>query len=166
MAPMPPIDELRSQLVRLLDGRGAHMDFLEAVAEFPADAMNTRPPNVAYTPWHLVEHVRITQWDILEYVRNPDHVSPTWPDGYWPETDAVASPAQFRRSVAAFKADRRALRALLTDKDVDIRAPIPHTDGHSLAREVRIAADHTAYHTGEFAILRQVMGTWPAERSS
>jgi hypothetical protein len=157
-------DELRSQLTQLLDGRGAHMDFVEAVADFPDEAINARPPNVSYTPWHLVEHVRITQWDILEYVRNPGHVSPPWPIGYWPQTDAVATPAQFRESVAAFEADRRALRAMLTDTSIDILAPIPHTPGHSLAREVRIAADHTAYHTGEFAIVRQVMGTWPAGR--
>ena len=159
-------DELRRQLTELLDGRGAHMDFVDAVGDFPDDAINARPPNVAYTPWHLVEHVRITQWDILEYVRNTDHVSPDWPDGYWPGIDAVATPAQFGDSVAAFEADRRALRALLTDPSADLLAPIPHTPGHSLAREIRIAADHTAYHTGEFAILRQVMGTWPAGRDA
>lgn len=157
-------DELRRQLISLLDGRGAHMDFVEAVADFPDEAINARPPNVSYTSWHLVEHVRITQWDILEYVRNPDHVSPPWPVGYWPQADAVATPSQFRESMDAFEADRRALRAMLADPSTDILAPIPHTPGHSLAREVRIAADHTAYHTGEFSILRQVMGTWPADR--
>ena len=159
---MSTSDELRLQLAELLDGIGAHMDFTEAVADFPDEAINTRPPNVPYTPWHLVEHVRITQWDILEYVGNPDYVEPEWPKDYWPKTDATATPHQFRDSVAAFEADRLALRALLMDPAVDVLAPIAHTPGHSLAREVRIAADHTAYHTGEFAIVRQVMGTWPA----
>ena len=157
-------DELRHQLCELLDGVGAHMPFSEAVADFPDDAINTNPPNVPYTPWHLVEHVRITQWDILEYVRNPEYVEPEWPRDYWPATDAVATPQQFRDSVAAFEADRLALRALVTDPEVDLLAPIAHTPGHSLAREVRLAADHTAYHTGEFAILRKVMRTWPSER--
>ena len=154
-------DAIRRQLAELLDGIGAHMSFTEAVADFPDDAINTRPPNVSYTPWHLVEHVRITQWDILEYVVNPRHVSPDWPVGYWPRADATATPQQFGDSVAAFEADRLALRALLMDPEIDLLGPIPHTPGHSLAREIRIAADHTAYHTGEFAILRQVMGTWP-----
>ncbi|MDQ3880225.1 MAG: DinB family protein [Chloroflexota bacterium] len=155
------VDDLRRQLTELLDGIGAHMDFLDAVADFPDQAINLRPPNVPYTPWHLVEHVRITQWDILDYVTNPDYVERRWPDDYWPKADATATPQQFRDSVAAFEADRAALRRLLTDTATDLLAPIPHNADHNLAREVRIAADHTAYHTGEFAILRQVMGTWP-----
>jgi hypothetical protein len=155
------IDELRLQLLRLLDGHDAHMTFEEAVADFPEEAINRRPPNVPYTPWHIVEHLRITQWDILEYVRNPDHVSPEWPAGYWPARDATASGAEFDRSVEGFLEDRAQLRALAADPGIDLLAPIPHTPGHSLFREVRIAADHNAYHVGEFAILRQVMGTWP-----
>jgi DinB superfamily len=157
-------DQLRDQLLRLLDGVDAHMPFEEAVADFPDEATNVRPPNVPYTTWHLVEHLRITQWDILEYVRNPSHVSPDWPAGHWPSPDAEATPQQFAESVAGFLADRAALRALVADPAVDLTAPIPHTPGHTLLREVRIAADHNAYHVGELAILRQVMGTWPAGR--
>jgi hypothetical protein len=159
-------DPLREQLAELLDGHGAHMPFEDAVADFPEEAVNAFPPNVPYTPWHLVEHLRITQWDILEYVRNPDHESPDWPLGYWPQTDAVAAAGQFAESVAAFLADRAALRAMLMDPGRDLLAPIPHTPGHSLLREIRIAADHNAYHVGELAILRQVMGSWPAARTS
>jgi hypothetical protein len=157
-------DALRHQLTDLLDGVGAHMPFEEAVAYLSDDAINARPPNVPYTPWHLVEHVRITQWDILEYVRNPDHVSPPWPEGMWPARDATAGRSEFDASVAGYLADRAALRAMVMDTAIDLLAPIPHTPGHSLAREVRITGDHTAYHTGEFAILRQVMGTWPEGR--
>ena len=157
-------DPLRADLLRLLDGDDAHMSFEDAVADFPDDAINRRPPNVAYTPWHLVEHLQLTQWDILEYVRNPAWVSPDWPIGYWPAPDATATPAQFAASVAGFLADRSALHDLVADPTSDLLAPIPHTPGHSLLREVRIAADHNAYHVGEFAILRQVMGTWPADR--
>lgn len=157
-------DALRAQLSRLLAGRDAHMDFLDAVANFPDDAINRRPPNVDYTPWHLVQHVRITQWDILEYMRDPSHVSPEWPVGYWPDPSAAATPEDFRDSVAAFERDRASLQAIVADPDRDLLAPLPHTPGHSIAREIRIVADHTAYHTGEFAILRQVMDTWPAGR--
>jgi hypothetical protein len=157
-------DPLRTQVLRLLDGDDAHMSFEDAVADFPDDAINRRPPNVGYTPWHLVEHLRLTQWDILEYVRNPKWVSPDWPIGYWPDPDAAATPTQFAASVAGFLEDRGALRHLVADPATDLLAPIPHTPGHSLLREVRIAADHNAYPVGEFAILRQVMGTWPADR--
>jgi hypothetical protein len=155
---------LRTQLTRLLRGEDAHMDFLEAVASFPDDAINVRPPNVTYTPWHLVEHVRITQRDMLDYVRDPAYVSPDWPVGYWPDRAETATPAEFAASVDAFRQDRAEFAAMVADTGRDLATPIPHTHGHSLARCVRIVADHTAYHTGEFAILRQVMGTWPAER--
>jgi hypothetical protein len=156
-------DAFRADLLRLLEGDDAHMTFEDAVADFPADAINRRPANVDYTPWHLVEHLRITQWDILEYVRNPEWVSPDWPIGYWPDPSATATPEQFAASVAGFLEDRAALRDLVADPRSDLTAPIPHTPGHTLLREVRIAADHCAYHVGEFAILRQVMGTWPNE---
>ena len=157
-------DALREQLLGLLDGEDAHMTFEEAVADFPAEGMNAHAPNVSYTPWHVLEHLRITQWDILEYVRNPSHVSPPWPVGYWPAPDAVATPGQFAATVAAFLADRAALSAIVGDRSLDLLAPMPGTPGHSIAREIRIAADHNAYHVGEFAILRQVMGTWPRGR--
>lgn len=153
----------REQLVRLLEGDDAHMRFEEAVADFPDPAINARPPNVAYSPWHLVEHLRITQRDILDYIVDPGYEEMTWPVDYWPAPDATATPGQFAASVHAFLADRDALRALVTNPDLDIDALMPNTPGHSIAREIRIAGDHCAYHVGEFAILRQVMGTWPAD---
>ena len=155
---------MRSEALAILDSVDAHMTFEEAVAGFPDWAMNARPPNVDYTPWQLLEHLRITQWDILEYIRNPDHVSPDWPIGYWPERDATATGEQFAATVEAFQADLATLRELVADPSTDLLAVMPHTPGHTVMREVRIVADHNAYHVGEFAILRQVMGSWPVER--
>jgi DinB family protein len=152
---------MRKELLKLLAGVDAHMTFEEAVADFPDDAINQRPPNVSYTPWHLLEHIRLTQWDILDYVRNPAYAERSWPDEYWPAEDATATPAQFAETIRQCLADRKALADLVTDPGQDLFAVIPNTPGHTLAREVRVAADHTAYHVGEFAILRQVMGTWP-----
>ena len=154
---------VREQLVRLLEGDDAHMRFEHAVADFPSAAINAFPPNVPYTPWHLVEHLRITQRDILDYIVDPAYEEPPWPSAYWPDRNAVATAAQFAVSVAAFLADRNALRELVTDHATDLLALMPHTPGHSIAREIRIAGDHCAYHVGEFAILRQVMGTWPVD---
>ena len=160
---MDPVDQpYREQLIRLLDGVGAHMPFEEAVADFPIDAINAFPPNMHYTPWHLVEHVRLTQRDMLEYVTVTDYSPGIWPVDFWPEREATASPEQWDASVAGFLGDRSELRAMVEDRERDILAPIPRTPGHTLARGVRIIGDHNAYHTGEFAILRQVMGTWPA----
>ena len=158
-------DALRRELAELLDGVGAHMPFEEAVPDLPDEAINGRAPNVDYTPWHLVEHLRLTQADILDYVTNPDYVEPDWPADYWPHPDATATRAEFDATVAAFLADLAALRSLVLDPARSLFAVIPGTPGHTLVREVRVDADHNAYHVGEFAILRQIMGTWPAGRA-
>jgi len=137
------------------------MTFEDAVADFPDDAINAFPPGVPYTPWHVLEHLRLTQRDIVDYVTSPNYVARKWPDEYWPARDAQATPDDMGETIDAFLADRRALRALIEDADRDLFAVIPWTPGHTLLREIRIDADHNAYHVGEFAILRQVMGTWP-----
>jgi len=154
-------EALRIDLAELLDGVGAHMSFDEAVADFTDDAINRRPPNVEYTPWHLLEHLRLTQADILDYVTNEAYIEPSWPADYWPHTDALATRDRFDATIRAFRADLAALRALVVDPAHDLFAVIPGSPGHTLLREARIDADHNAYHVGEFAVLRQVMGTWP-----
>jgi hypothetical protein len=162
---MPATDILRQQLLELIDGRGAHLPFDEAVKAFPDDAINRRPPNVSYTPWHLLEHIRTTQWDIVDYIRNREYLAPNWPEEYWPARDATATPTQFAGTVAAFRADRTALHELVADPATDLLATIPGTPGHTILREVRVTGAHNAYHIGEFAILRAIMGTWPAGRT-
>jgi hypothetical protein len=109
------------------------MSFDQAVADFPIERINSLPPNVSYTPWHLLEHIRIAQWDILEFTRDPDHVSPRWPEGYWPPPDEQAD---------------------------EVYAPLGHATDYTVLREILLVADHNAYHIGEFAVLRQVMDTW------
>jgi hypothetical protein len=158
------IDVLREQLLALLDGHGARMPFEAAIADFPAAAVNSFPPNVPYTPWHLLEHLRITQWDILDYIVNRAYVERTWPNEYWPAADATATPEQFSATIDGFRTDAAALRALVADSAIDLLAVIPNTPGHTILREVRVVGDHNSYHIGEFAILRQVMGTWPQKR--
>ena len=140
------------------------MPFEEAVADFPDEAINSRAPNVDYTPWHLLEHLRLTQEDILEYVTSDTYVERNWPDDFWPVRSATATREQFDETIRGFLADRAALRAMVADPGQDLFAVIPGTPGHTLLREVRVVADHNAYHVGEFAILRQVMGTWPRRR--
>ncbi len=155
---------LREQLVALIEGHGAHMPFDAAVADFPADAINRRPPNVSYTPWHLLEHIRIAQRGMLDYIRDRDYLAPGWPEEYWPKPDATATPEQFAKTIDGFRDDQKALRDLVADPATDLLATIPNTPGHTILREARLIGDHNAYHVGEFAILRQVMGSWPRDR--
>lgn len=157
---------VRRQLIGGLNGVEAHMGFEEAVAEFPAEAMNRRAPNVLYTPWHILEHLRITQWDILEYVRDSAHyISPNWPEDYWPDQAAETTPEGWQKTVDGFLADRKAIEEILRDASTDLFAALPQTPGHTIVREVRLLANHNSYHIGEFAILRQVMGAWGPSHS-
>lgn len=153
---------LREQLLHLLRGGNAHLSFDEAVADFPLEAINQRPPHVPYTPWHLLEHLRRAQWDILDFIRNPDYQEMKWPDDYWPAPDAEADATAWGQTIAAFHTDRKAVEDLVNDPQTDLAAAVPHGDGQTILREILLVADHNAYHIGEFAILRQVMRTWGA----
>ena len=160
------LDLVRRQLIELLEAKGAHMPFEAAVADFPTEAINRPLPDLpAYTPWHLLDHIRYAQWDILDYIRNRDYLEPTWPDNYWPPIGDTATRELFDETIANFYRDRDALRDVVADPSTDLFAVIPDTPGHTIFREIRITGAHNAYHVGEFAILRQVMGTWPANRS-
>ncbi len=155
---------LREHLLWLLRGGNAHMGFEQAVAKFPLEYINQKLPNAPYAPWHLIEHVRIAQWDILEFTRQPNHSSPAWPEGYWPPPDKQAGEAQWQKTVEDFRADLQALQELVADPDTDLCAPLPHAPDYTVLREILLVADHNAYHIGEFAVLRQVMETWPAQK--
>jgi len=161
---MTTSEALRRQLLGLIDGQDARMPFEAAVADFPDAAINSRAPNVAVTPWHLLEHIRMAQRDILAYIQDRDYLEPSWPDEYWPAPGADASSEEFAATVAGIRADQRSLHDLVADPATDLMATIPGTPGHTILREIRIVAEHNAYHVGEFAILRQVMGTWPPDR--
>ena len=152
---------LRQQLANLMLKRQAHMLFEDAVADFPEAHINSQLPGVDYSFWHLLEHIRICQDDILDYIRNPNYEALDFPAGVWPAQDAVTDMAGWQETIRQFYADRQALVAIIEDPDTDFYTPIPHGwDGHNILREIFIVADHNAYHIGEFAILRQVMNLW------
>ncbi len=152
---------LRKHLVKLLEGGEAYIEFDHAIADFPADRRGVKPPGAPHTPWQLLEHIRIAQWDILEFSRNPRHVSPGWPAGYWPSSEAPASEAAWEKSIESFRKDRRELNQLVKDPAMDLLAPIRHGDGQTILREVLLAVDHTAYHLGQLVLLRRLLGAWP-----
>jgi hypothetical protein len=153
-------DTLREQILAQLQS-ATERRFEEAVGDFPASAMNSRAPHVDYTPWHLLEHLRISQLDILEYIRDPAYKSPEWPVGYWPAIAATADAAAWAKSLERFRSDRQALADLVADRKTDLTEPLPHTPGHTVLREALLNAGHSSYHLGEFGILRQIMQTWP-----
>ncbi len=163
---MTAIDDLRAQLLDLLDGGHAHMSLDQAAAAFPMERINDRPPNVPYSPWALLEHIRRTQEDILKFIEDPDYKSPPWPKSYWPSDEDRADEAQWELTLDGYRRDLNALRDMVEDTGTDLTGDLPHAPGYSLLREILLVSDHTAYHTGEFAILRQVMGTWPPDRSA
>jgi len=151
---------LREDLLHLLGGRGAHVEFTRAVAGLPAELRGAKPTGAPYSPWQQVEHMRICQWDILEYIRNPKHVSPEWPDGYWPAEKPPATGA-WDRSVKAFQADLRALERLVANPSTVLLARVPHDkNGPTILHEVLLVADHNAYHLGQLLVLRRMLGAW------
>ncbi len=151
---------LVEQLASLLKGGEAHMGFLEAVKDFPIESANDFPPNVEYTPWHLLEHIRRTQSDILEFMVDENYKDKKWPDDYWPKKDEKADEKSWQGTVDGFIKDVAELIKIAEDPETDFSKKVPWGEGQTILRELLLTADHNAYHIGEFAILRQVMGTW------
>ena len=152
---------LREQLVNALTKRQAHQTYDDVVADFPASHFNARPPNTAYSFWQLLEHIRITQWDILDYIENPGYQYRKFPDAYWPEAEAAADAAAWQRTIDETRADLRSLVKIVRDPARDLMGQIPHGQpGHTILREILIIASHNAYHIGEFGILRGTLDLW------
>ncbi len=151
---------LREHLLYLLGGGGAHAGFDAAIAKIPPDLRGRRPDDLPYSPWMLLEHMRLAQWDILEFSRDAKHVSPEWPSGYWPESEAPESDAAWNKSVRQFRADLKAMQELVAAKNTDLYAKIPWGDGQTILREALLMADHNAYHMGQLVVVRRLLGAW------
>jgi uncharacterized damage-inducible protein DinB len=154
---------LREQLRQLLTGEHAHLGFESAIRNVPPGLRGAKPEGVEHSLWELVEHLHLAQWDILEFSRNPAHVSPRWPEGYWPSGGPEPPDAgAWDRAVAAFHADLLAMERLVADPESDLFEPFPHGKRqHTLLREAVLAADHNAYHIGQVVQLRRLLGDWP-----
>jgi hypothetical protein len=159
---MAESDPLRQHLLDLLRGRNAHADFDTVLADVPARMRGVKPPGAPHTAWQLLEHMRIAQWDILEFSRDAKHKSPSWPEGYWPKTEAPPNAASWNNSLRSFRADLKAMAKLVADKQTDLFAPIPHGSGQTVLREALLIADHNSYHLGQMVLLRRLLGTWKA----
>ncbi|MBI4187593.1 MAG: DinB family protein [Chloroflexi bacterium] len=151
---------LRENLLALLTGEHARMSFDDAVREFPIDRINENFPNADYTPWDLLEHIRLTQLDILDFIINPDYKYRKWPQDYWPQKGKKASRADWEKSISSFKKDFKELESIAKNPETDLYQDIPWGEGETILREFVTVSNHNAFHLGEFAIMRQAMGTW------
>jgi hypothetical protein len=153
---------LRDHALYVLRGGGAHLDFENAIADLPPDLRGAVPEGLPYAPWQLLEHVRLCQWDILEYSRSDEHVTPPWPEGFWPDGPAPPDADAWDRSVDCWREDMRAMQKLISDPAADLLAPLPWGEdpSHTLLREALLMADHNAYHTGQMVAVRRLLGAW------
>jgi uncharacterized damage-inducible protein DinB len=151
---------LREHLLYLLKGGGAHVSFNEVIEDLPAAMRGKRPAGAAHSLWEILEHMRLAQSDILEFSRDPKHVSPDWPGGYWPKAETSPNSVAWSKSVKAFRADLEAMCQLVGRKSTDLYQRIPHGDGQTILREALLVADHNAYHLGEMVLIRRLLGAW------
>jgi hypothetical protein len=160
--PVKPSDvrdkALRDHLLYLLKGGGAHATFEAAIGDWPVQLAGAKVANFPHTAWMLLEHMRLAQWDILEFSRSSTHVSPAWPEGYWPASEAPSNEKAWTASMAAFKKDLRTMTRVVSDPKIDLYARIPWGDGQTILREALLVADHNAYHLGQLVMLRKSIG--------
>lgn len=152
---------LREQLSKLLDGGQAHAGWRSTLANMPENLQGVKPEGASHTAWQLLEHMRIAQWDILGFSRNPKHVSPQFPEGYWPATEAPPDATAWQKSVDSFGRDLAELKKLVRDSKTNLFERIAHGDGQTILREALLAADHNAYHLGQIVLIRKILGAWP-----
>ena len=160
---MTTSDPLRRQLVRYLDSSEAHASTDAALAGLAPELRGERPEGSPHSPWELLEHIRITQDDILDFCRNPQYKERHWPADYWPKSAAPPTATSWDESVAQYHADLAALRAIAEDESIDLFSRIPHGDGQTYLRELLLVVDHTSHHIGQLILVRRLLGAWPAK---
>jgi hypothetical protein len=148
---------IREHILYLLRDGGAHIDIETLISDFPLEVINRQVDKMPYSPWQVLEHMRIAQWDILEFSRNPDHVSPEWPNKYWPSADIIASHNDWQQTVKQFLKDRKEMEDMVEDQATDLFASIPHGTGQTILREALLVADHNSYHLGVLVSLKRML---------
>src|SRR5438876_4619655 len=151
---------LREHILLLLRSGGAHLGFDQVIADFPQELRGRKVRSLPYSAWQLLEHMRIAQWDILDFSRNSKHVSPEWPKGYWPETAAPPNRTAWSSSVKSFRQDLQAMAGLVEDPSTNLFARIPHGTGQTIFREALLVADHNAYHLGQLVLIKRLLKAW------
>lgn len=151
---------LREQLVELLEGAQAHARFDDVVRDFPAKLRGEIPKGLPHSAWMLLEHIRIAQYDILDFSRNPKYKAMKWPEEYWPKSPAPADANAWNSSIKGFHDDLQAMKDLVRNPKTDLFARIPWGDGQTILREAMLVADHTSHHLGQLIDVRRLLGAW------
>jgi len=152
---------LRRHLANFLDGHEAHVDFDDAIKDLPAKLRGQRADGFAHSVWELLEHIRLSQEDILDFIRNPEYEARPWPASYWPKDPAPENAASWNKSIKAYKADLKELKDIASNPDTDLFGEIPHGEGQTILREILLVVDHSAYHLGQLVLVRKALGAWP-----
>lgn len=158
--PQDPHQSLREHLVALLAGGQAHATFEDAVKDLPPKLRGAKPEKLPHSSWMLLEHLRIAQWDILEFSRHEKHESPKWPEGYWPKDPEPPNPGAWTKSVNQFRSDLKAMQDLVKNPKTDLFTKIPWGDGQTILREALLIADHNAYHVAQLVDVKRLLGAW------
>ena len=153
-------DPVREQIIKLLQGGQAHLTLDDVLKNFPRSLRGVKPDGAPHSAWQLLEHLRIAQWDILDFSRSAKHVSPKWPEGYWPKSDKPPGDAAWKKSISAIKRDLRVMQSLVKNPKTDLYSKIPHGTGQNILREALLIADHNAYHIGQLLLVRRLLGAW------
>jgi hypothetical protein len=156
----PHDTQLRKHVLNLLDGGLAHAKFDDAVKNMPEKLRGVKPDGLPHSAWMLLEHLRIAQWDILEFSRNAEHESPKWPEGYWPKEQAPSSASAWDKSVQQFRKDLKSMEDLVANPKTDVFARIPWGEGQTILRQALLVADHNAYHLAQLIDVRRLLGAW------
>lgn len=152
--------QLKEVIANMLEEEQAHISFADAVKDIPDKFLGVKPSNLPYSIWQLTEHIRITQWDIVQFSSNPDHISPNWPEEYWPKTATPTSIKEWEKSVQAITEDRKKMINLVKAPEADLLKPFSYGTGQNLLREAILIIDHSSYHTGEIVVVRRALGIW------
>jgi len=147
---------LRDHLVNLLNGHETHITFDKATEEYPIDIVGMEAPGMPYTAWQIMEHMRIVQWDVLNFSISAEHVSPDFPDGYWPKKATPNQEQDWINSVDIFKTELEEMKNLARNPEVNLFAPIPHGNGQTILREINVVADHNSYHLGQLMLIKKM----------
>ncbi|MCK4942396.1 MAG: DinB family protein [Candidatus Aminicenantes bacterium] len=149
---------LRKEILALLNGQNAHLNLDRAIRDFPRNYIHQTVEGIPYTPWQLLEHIRLAQWDILEFMVNPGHVSPEFPDGYWPDPERIPTWKEWKTTLQGIQEDLEKVKTVVRDTGIELMSEIPHAPGYTYFREVVLVADHNAFHLGGLVVLRRLMG--------
>lgn len=155
--------DLRDHLVNLLQGEHAHVSFETAIKNFPFEKAGIKPDGFVHSAWQILEHIRIAQWDIVEFSVNPDHVSPDWPEEHWPKNDVPGSETEWQECIDNVRKDLKSMIELVKDPATDLFVKIPHGTDQTILREALLVADHNAYHLGQLVMVRKALDIWPPE---